>query len=92
MGIEGANQTLFVRRIALRPPKSYIGRATFQTSQTSPYTVIERIRATFTHKKRDSRVVKKPENTQRLPAGASCASGSADIKEGSDSKNNHDEE
>jgi hypothetical protein len=87
-GIEGANHTIFVRRIAL--PKSYVGRWTFKGSQL--HSVIERFRATVTGDNRGSRVVKEPEDTQRLLAAASWASESADIKEGSDSKDNLDEE
>ena len=45
-GIEGANQTIFVRRIALRPPRSYFGKPSYMHSEevASPR---ERFRATF---------------------------------------------
>ena len=92
MGIEGANQTIFVRRIALRPPISYFGKMSFGTSQThSPF---KRFLATVAGLKikQDWWVIEEPEDTQSVPAAASRASGSANIEEGSDSEDSSDEE
>jgi hypothetical protein len=98
-GIEGANQTIFVRRIALRPPIEYFKRPSFMTSRRP--TALERFRATVASIKKDWGVVatvastrqdwwvvEKPEDTQSLPAEASGASGSAGIKQPSDSEDN----
>ena len=87
-GIEGANQTIFVRRIALRPPISFFGEPYFDFSREP--TARERFRATVASINQDWWVVEKSENTQSLPAAASGASESADIKEGSDSEDNRE--
>jgi len=78
-GIEGANQTIFVRRIALRPPISYFGDPYFDLSREP--TARELFRATVASIKQDWWVVEEPEDTQSLPAAASGVSGSADIEE-----------
>jgi hypothetical protein len=80
-GIEGANQTIFVRRIALRPPIGYFDDPEFDYSFSEPVTVLERFRATLSNIKHHSWVVEKPEDTQSLPAEASGSSGSADFEE-----------
>jgi hypothetical protein len=87
-GIEGANQTIFVRRIALPLSLGFFGEPGFAPS-VDDRTPLERFRdaaATLGGIKQDWRVVEKPENTQSLPAAKSGASRSADIEEGSDSE------
>jgi hypothetical protein len=85
-GIEGANQTIFVRRIALRPPIGFFkfGKAAFAPSDDDP-TPLQQFRDAvdaFGGIKQDWWVVEKPENTQSLPAEALGASGSAYIEGG----------
>jgi hypothetical protein len=81
MGIEGANQTIFVRRIALRPPISYFGKPEYARSNSNDgrYTVLERFRATVSRVKHYSWVVEDPEDIQSLPPAALGSSGSADV-------------
>jgi hypothetical protein len=89
-GIEGANQTIFVRRIALRPPIGYFGKAKFTISGHP--TALQRFRVTVRNIRRDWWVVEELEDAQSLPAAALGASESADIEdsEGSDSEDNPD--
>jgi hypothetical protein len=102
-GIKGANQTIFMRRIALRPPISFFGQPTFVSSRKP--TALERFRATVARKQDwwgDGKTVaiikqdwwggeeKELTPSQSLPAAASGASESADIEEGSDSEDNRE--
>jgi hypothetical protein len=79
-GIEGANQTIFVRRIALRPPISYFGRSRFKHS---PPSVLSQFYESAARIKRDWWVVEELGDNQSLPAIAPGAS-SANIEDGTD--------
>jgi hypothetical protein len=80
-GIEGANQTIFIRRIALRPPISFFGQPTFQFSGAFKPSALKRFRKTVASIKPDWWVVEEPGDTQSVPA---IASGLVDIEDGSD--------
>jgi hypothetical protein len=83
-GIEGANQTIFVRRIALRPPISYFGRPRFNYS--IPPTPFQRFCETVASITQNWWMIEKPKDTQSLPAAALGSSGLAGVEEESDSE------
>jgi hypothetical protein len=65
MGIEGASQTIFVRRIALRRSISYFGQSSFGTSSETK-SALARFFATVANIKQDWWAVEESEDTQRL--------------------------
>ena len=90
-GIEGTNQTIFVRRIALRRPitGSYFEffSKTFRPSERKE-SALQQFWATFSGIKQDWWVVEEPEDTQGPPAAALGASKSTDIEEASGVQDN----
>ena len=66
----GADQTLFIRRIALRPPAGYFGESSFGPTVPDP-SFFTRLRATFFNPPPGWWLVEDEDNTLSLPAVAS---------------------
>jgi hypothetical protein len=68
--IRGANQTLFIRRIALRTPRGYFGKSSFGPTVPDP-SFFDRLAATFFNPPQAWWLVEDEDNTIHLTASAS---------------------
>jgi hypothetical protein len=65
----GADQTLFIRRIALRPPAGFWGKSSFGPTEPDP-TFFDRLNATFFSPPQSWWLVEDENNTLSLPSAS----------------------